>query len=146
MELVYVVIGIVVIWVIFYLVSGPRDTVKRAENVKTLTDESLSIEINRILNWVNRYNGLDDNWKAKAATPEAAQGYNNYLLELNAEFARRRFFYELIEHSPMLKLLLPAAYGDLLNDGMMKIAWDLKQSGTPMPEIISWYKKELEIE
>lgn len=146
MELVYVLIGAVVIATIFFSASGPRGTVKRVENIRALSDESLSIEINRILSWVNRYNGLDEKWKTKAATPEAANGYNNYLLELNGELARRNFFYELIEHSPMLKSLLPAAYGDLLNDGVVKVAWDLKQSGTPMPEIISWYKKELEIE
>lgn len=146
MELVYVLIGAVVVVAIFFAASGPRDTVKRVENIRTLTDESLSIEINRILSWVNRYSGLDEKWKAKAATPEAANGYKNYLLELNGELARRKFFYELIEHSPMLKLLLPAAYGELLNDGIVKVAWDLKQSGTSMPEIISWYKKELGLE
>jgi hypothetical protein len=146
MELVYVLIGTVVVVAIFYVASGPRDTVKKVENIRILTDESLSIEINRILSWVNRYNGLDEKWKAKAATREAANGYNNYLVELNGELARRQFFYELIEYSPMLKLLLPAAYGELLNDGIIKIAWDLKRSGTSMPEIISWYKKELGME
>src|SRR5699024_490440 len=144
MVLVYLLIGVLAICVLFYAFSGLRDTVKRAENIRTLTDESLSTEISRILSWVNRYNGLDDSWKSKAATPEAVEGYSSYLLELNNELARRKFFHELIDHFPTLKMLLPAAYGDLLNDGMMKIAWDLKQSGTPMLEIITWFKKELE--
>jgi hypothetical protein len=146
MELVYFLVGAVIILLLFYVFSGPRDTVKRAENVRTLTDESLSLELNRILNWLHRYNGLDEKWKVKAATPDAAQEYNNYFLELNEELSRRKFFYELIEYSPTLKMLLPSAYCDLLNDGVIKIAWDLKQSGTPMSEIIVWYKKELGIE
>lgn len=144
MMLVYLIIGVLVIFFLFYTFSGPRDTVKRAEDVRTLTDESLSTEINRIRNWVNRYNGMDDKWKSKSATPEAAEGYNKYLLELNNELSRRKFFHELIGHFPSLKMLLPAAYGDLLNDGMMEVAWNLKQSGTPMSEIINWFKKELE--
>ena len=146
MELVYVLIGAAVVWAIFYAVSGRKSKVRTTENVSILSDESLSTEIHRVLNWLNSYNGLDDKWKARAATPEAAEGYNKYAFELTNEFERRKFFHELIQHSPMLKMLLPAAYGDLLNDGIIKVAWDLKQSGTPMPEIIAWYKKELEIE
>jgi hypothetical protein len=144
MEVVLITAGVIVI-VIFLIIamSGPRSEAKLIDQFCRLDDQSLINEFNRVHQWLNRYNSLDPNWKAKAATPDVYEKYEQYYKDLCQERNRRYFFQNLKEGVPELKILTKISYDDALNDSMTNIAWQMKCNGYTMDDIFAWYRKEL---
>lgn len=138
------IIGVVVVVALFFLLTpNPAKTASVREDVESFNDESVVREHARVTRWLTHFVGASSSFRSSATSSGTYEAYQKYHSRLTDELKRRDFARKMLASIPEFRALGEAGYVSLLNDGMIKIAWQMKKSGNSDQEIHQWIMSEL---
>lgn len=138
------IIGVVVVIALFFLLTpNLAKSASVREDVESFNDESVVREHARVTRWLTHYVGASSSFRNSATSSGSHEAYQKYHTRLTEELKRRDFARKILASIPEFRALGEAGYVSLLNDGMIKIAWQMKKSGNSDQEIHHWIMSEL---
>ncbi|MFP1677630.1 hypothetical protein ACLD02_02975 [Alloalcanivorax sp. C16-2] len=129
--------------VVFFFLINPAEKAIVHENLEEISDQYLDQEYGKTMRWVSHYVSAGNRFKERANSSGAYDKYIEYKKKIEKEKARRALARKLVNSVPELKMVEEISYRQILSDGILKIAFEMKESGKSEYEIIDWFVREV---